>query len=104
MRYSIIFQVKRCTSCLYDTERYKMVLDVMNGKEEDEIMIFEAVKFLMLYNSIQLYNSILNGGQHNSWEPLLFARDTSLNPESFMENHLNHVGDLGGLDQVTIKF
>ena len=31
---------------------------------------------------------------------LLFARDTSSTPRDLMTNHLNHVGDSGGLEQV----
>ena len=31
---------------------------------------------------------------------LLFARDTSSTPRELMANHLNHVGDSGGLEQV----
>ncbi len=34
---------------------------------------------------------------------LMFARDTSLDPRSFFENHLNPVGDSGGLEQVSTK-
>ena len=32
---------------------------------------------------------------------LLFARDTSSTPRELMVNHLNHVGDSGGLEQVS---
>jgi ubiquitin thioesterase otulin len=31
---------------------------------------------------------------------LMFARDTSENMSSFVRNHLNQVGDSGGLEQV----
>ena len=77
-----------------------MVLDIMNKEEENEVRIFEAIKFLMLYSSIQLYNKIQNQ-DFTLLGSLLFARDTSPDPEAFMKNHLNCVGDTAGIDQVT---
>ena len=79
-----------------------MILEVMNGMQENEIMIFEAVKFLMLYKSILLYEKMQNGEDIGTFQ-LLFARDTSMCPETFMKNHLNCVGDTGGLDQVNFE-
>ena len=92
--------MRKSTSCYKDPERYKMILDVMNKSEGEEVKIFEAVKFLMLYTSIQLYEKIKTQESFELLGTLLFARDTSQDPESFMKNHLNCVGDTGGLDQV----
>ncbi len=72
----------------------------MNGDPEHEIKLFETVKFLMLYSSIKLYNSMHSEDDVKMLPMLLFARDTSQNPQSFMRNHLNHVGDSAGFDQV----
>ena len=77
-----------------------MILQMMNSPEEEEIKIFEAVKFLMLFKSIEYFNMMQNDEVVNILPFLLFARDTSTNPELFMANHLNHVGDSCGLDQV----
>lgn len=77
-----------------------MTLDLMNAQEENEIMIFEAVKFLMLYKSINLYKKMQSGENVEILPALLFARDTSPSPEFFMKNHLNRVGNSCGLDQV----
>ena len=79
-----------------------MILHIMNKSEEDEVKLFEAVKFLMLYSSVQLYNKMQNGEDVELLGALLFARDTSQDPESFMKNHLNCVGDVAGLDQVNV--
>ena len=76
----------------------------MNGSEGEEVKLFEAVKFLMLYNSIKLHKGMLSGQETSILPMLLFARDTSTEPRSFMKNHLNHVGDSGGLDQVCMFY
>ena len=94
----------RSTSCYDDKKRYKIILDKMNGSEGEEVKLFEAVKFLMLYNSIKLHKGMLNGQETSILPMLLFARDTSTEPRSFMKNHLNHVGDSGGLDQVCMFY
>lgn len=62
--------------------------------------MFEALKIMMLAKAIELdYNRV-----HEKEVPLfcwlMFARDTSTNPYQFMKNHLNHVGNTCGLDQV----
>jgi len=91
--------VDKSTQCFDDSQRYRMVLDMMNKEEENEVRIFEAVKFLMLYSSIQLYDKIQNQ-EFTLLGSLLFARDTSPDPEAFMKNHLNCVGDTAGIDQL----
>ncbi|XP_065072302.1 uncharacterized protein LOC135696738 isoform X2 [Rhopilema esculentum] len=92
--------VKKSMSCYQDTERCEMILQMMNSSEEEEIKMFEAVKFLMLFKSMEYFNMMQNDEDVNILPFLLFARDTSTNPELFMANHLNHVGDSCGLDQL----
>ncbi len=76
----------------------------MNENEQSEIKLFEAVKFLMLYNSIKLFDAMNSGKDVCILPMLLFARDTSQDPKSFMKNHLNHVGESMGFDQVCVVF
>eukprot|EP00794_Sanderia_malayensis_P016756 gene16756-18450_t len=92
--------VEKSCSCSDDVDGNKTALDLMNGDAEIEIRLFEAVKFLMLYCSIQLHASMQTGNDTTILPMLLFARDTSQDPESFMGNHLNYVGDSAGFDQL----
>lgn len=72
--------------------------------ESKEHKLYEAIKFIMLYEVVEAYEQMKNRD-----EPLprlfslLFARDTSSDPLSFMMNHLNAIGDSGCLDQVMIQ-
>ena len=50
--------------------------------------------------AVELYANIQRNEDAALWAQALFARDTSPNPEAFMKNHLNVVGDTGGLEQV----
>ncbi|XP_078543720.1 ubiquitin thioesterase otulin isoform X2 [Lissotriton helveticus] len=68
--------------------------------EHEAYCLYEAVKFLMLSKAIDLYNDNLEGKEVPMFSWLLFARNTSSNPQEFMENHLNQVGYTGGLEQV----
>ena len=60
----------------------------------------EAVKALMMLTAIKLYDDYKAEKPVPTFVWLMFARDTSLDPKSFFENHLNPVGDTAGLEQV----
>ncbi|KAM9501458.1 ubiquitin thioesterase otulin [Clarias gariepinus] len=70
----------------------------VGGREEYELL--EALKFLMLKTVIQLHSDMKKGSNVPEFCWLLFARDTSKCPRSFLTNHLRHVGFSGGLEQV----
>ncbi|KAB5579594.1 hypothetical protein PHYPO_G00196780 [Pangasianodon hypophthalmus] len=70
----------------------------VGGREEYELL--EALKFLMLKTVIQLHSDMKKGSSVPEFCWLLFARDTSKCPRSFLTNHLRHVGFSGGLEQV----
>ncbi|XP_060098998.1 inactive ubiquitin thioesterase OTULINL [Heteronotia binoei] len=72
------------------------------GDETVEQRMYEAVKFIMLYQVIETYECLNNEERVPSFFHLLFMRDTSLDPLSYMINHLNSVGDKRGLDQVDL--
>lgn len=54
----------------------------------------------MLKTVIQLHSDMKKGSSVPEFCWLLFARDTSRCPRSFITNHLRHVGFSGGLEQV----
>nr|XP_056710752.1 inactive ubiquitin thioesterase OTULINL [Euleptes europaea] len=70
------------------------------GDENVEHQMYEGIKFIMLYQVIEAYECLNNKEHIASFFHLLFTRDTSLDPLSYMMNHLNSVGDKRGLDQV----
>ncbi|XP_043921144.1 inactive ubiquitin thioesterase OTULINL isoform X2 [Protopterus annectens] len=83
-----------------DQEKREEMCKVLFSDEDKEYKLYEAVKFLMLYLVIEFYEEMKNGGNFPGFVTFLFARDTSSDPLSFMMNHLNHIGDTGGLEQI----
>ncbi|XP_040833355.1 inactive ubiquitin thioesterase OTULINL [Ochotona curzoniae] len=65
-----------------------------------EYRLYEAVKFIMLYQVTEVYEQMKAGNAVPGLFGLLFSRETSADPLSFMMNHLNSVGDTCGLEQI----
>lgn len=65
-----------------------------------ECKLYEALKFLMLYQVTEVYEQMKTNKIVPSLFRLLFSRESSPDPLSFMMNHLNSVGDTCGLDQI----
>lgn len=65
-----------------------------------EYKLYEALKFIMLYQVTEVYEQMKTNKVIPSLFQLLFSRETSSDPLSFMMNHLNSVGDTCGLEQV----
>ncbi|XP_006874219.1 PREDICTED: inactive ubiquitin thioesterase FAM105A [Chrysochloris asiatica] len=65
-----------------------------------EYRLYEALKFIMLYQVTEVYEQMK--AQQGIPRPfsLLFSRETSSDPLSFMMNHLNSIGDTCGLEQI----
>ena len=63
----------------------------------------EGLKLLMFLDSLDLNDSREIGEDVPIFVWLLFARDTSETPLMFLKNHLNTLGDSGGIEQVTTK-
>ncbi|XP_039533817.1 OTU deubiquitinase with linear linkage specificity b isoform X1 [Pimephales promelas] len=80
-------------------ERERMCQEVFRGHDE-EYELLEALKFLMLRTAIQLHSNMEKGSDVPEFCWLLFARDSSNGPKTFLTNHLRHVGFSGGLEQV----
>lgn len=85
--------------CSDDCVEY--VLHEFNGENRSiDFALMEATKLLMLQQAVQLYEKMQQGEDVPVWVFILFARDTSPDPQRLMTNHLNNVGDTGGLEQV----
>ncbi|ELV12217.1 Protein FAM105A [Tupaia chinensis] len=65
-----------------------------------EYKLYEALKFIMLYQVTEVYEQMKSKKVIPSLFRVLFSRETSSDPLSFMMNHLNSVGDSCGLEQI----
>nr|XP_002128617.1 uncharacterized protein LOC100177299 isoform X2 [Ciona intestinalis] len=81
-------------------DREAHFLALFNSGSNAEIRLFEAVKLVMLECAMRLYALNCKGEEVPVFVWLLFARDTSSEPQSLMLNHLNNAGNSGGLEQV----
>lgn len=93
------FQWQAAVDCSSAAERQQLCESVFQGGEE-ELGLLEALKLLMLWRAVQLHSSMQAGGDVPLFCWLLFARDTSDCPRSFLSNHLSRVGLSAGLEQV----
>nr|XP_034379147.1 ubiquitin thioesterase otulin [Arvicanthis niloticus] len=89
-----------CLAAMKTAEARQTACDELFTNEEEEYSLYEAVKFLMLNRAIELYDDKEKGKEVPFFSVLLFARDTSNDPEQLLRNHLNQVGHTGGLEQV----
>ncbi|XP_043234321.1 uncharacterized protein LOC122387834 isoform X2 [Amphibalanus amphitrite] len=72
-----------------------------NADPDLDLRCMEAVKLHMLAEAVQLERDQARTDRTVPlFAMLLFARDTSSTPRELMVNHLNHVGDSGGLEQI----
>lgn len=85
--------------CSSTAERQRLCELVFRGGEE-ELGLLEALKLLMLGRAVELHGSMQSGRDAPLFCWLLFARDSSDCPRSFLSNHLSHVGLSAGLEQV----
>ncbi|XP_078459813.1 ubiquitin thioesterase otulin isoform X3 [Lampetra planeri] len=90
--------LKACTFEPADAEN--CCKDLFNQLGVTEWRLYEAVKLLMLWKAMDLFEMQQRGEDVPLFATLMFARETSVNPHSFLLNHLNHVGSSGGLEQV----
>ncbi|KAM4606209.1 uncharacterized protein ACJ7VT_016467 [Polymixia lowei] len=86
-------------SCSSASERQHLCEEVFQGGEE-ELGLLEALKLLMLSRAVELHSRMQDGGDVPVFCWLLFARDSSECPRTFLSNHLSRVGFSGGLEQV----
>lgn len=90
---------RAAVSCSSVSERQQLCERVFQGGEE-ELGLLEALKLLMLSRAVELHGCMQAGKDVPLFCWLLFARDSSDTPHSFLANHLSHVGLSAGLEQV----
>ncbi|XP_041718028.1 ubiquitin thioesterase otulin isoform X1 [Coregonus clupeaformis] len=85
--------------CSSAEQRQRLCELVFQGGEE-ELGLLEALKLLMLGRASELHTTMQAGGDVPVFCWLLYARDSSDCPRTFLSNHLSQVGFSGGLEQV----
>ncbi|KAM7369769.1 hypothetical protein PAMP_011063 [Pampus punctatissimus] len=90
---------RAAVDCCSAAERQQLCERVFQGGEE-ELGLLEALKLLMLSRAVELHSCMQGDGDVPLFCWLLFARDSSVCPRSFLSNHLRHVGLSAGLEQV----
>uniref|UniRef100_A0A8C1XCS1 OTU deubiquitinase with linear linkage specificity a n=1 Tax=Cyprinus carpio TaxID=7962 RepID=A0A8C1XCS1_CYPCA len=80
-------------------EKHNLCERVFQGGEE-EYGLLEALKFLMLAKAVELHHNMTADQEVPVFCWLLFARDTSENPQTLLANHLSQIGFSGGVEQV----
>lgn len=98
----LVEQVKISRSLPDDDARDGHFSAIFNSGTNKEIYLFEALKLLMIYEAVKLHEQDRSGEEVPIFAWLLFARDTSDSPKNLMFNHLNSVGQNGGLEQVNM--
>nr|XP_011449061.2 uncharacterized protein LOC105343394 isoform X6 [Crassostrea gigas]XP_034334151.1 uncharacterized protein LOC105343394 isoform X6 [Crassostrea gigas] len=89
-----------CQSLSTNEERNSWPVNLLNLDTKVDLQCMEAIKLLMFLEAHSLYEASQKGDDVPVFVWLLFARDTSENPESLLKNHINPVGDSGGLEQI----
>ena len=79
------------------------LLKLLNTGNDEELYLLEAMKLLMLLSACELHKAYMAEKEVPVFVWLLFARDTSESPRTFLTNHLNRVGKDAGVEQVCIN-
>ncbi|XP_076014156.1 uncharacterized protein LOC143006764 isoform X2 [Genypterus blacodes] len=90
---------QEAVGCASAGERQRLCERLFRGGEE-ELGLLEALKLLMLGRAVELHAGMQAGRDVPLFCWLLFARDSSGCPNSFLSNHLSRVGLSAGLEQV----
>uniref|UniRef100_A0A2C9KDR0 Uncharacterized protein n=1 Tax=Biomphalaria glabrata TaxID=6526 RepID=A0A2C9KDR0_BIOGL len=97
--YATIEEV--CTLTSHE-ERVARTISVLNTNETLDLELMEGLKAMMLIELFKLRRRIDDEEDVPIFAHLLFARDSSMTLSDFLKNHLNCVGDTGGLEQVEL--
>ncbi|XP_052800316.1 dentin sialophosphoprotein-like isoform X4 [Mya arenaria] len=82
------------------TSRAQELVTLLNSDPDLDLRLMEGAKLLMALSALQLHGNMEQGDNVPVFAWLLFARDSSQNVAGFVRNHLNLVGQSGGLEQV----
>ena len=117
MQY-VLSEFERVTSQISNIknkdERTAAALLAMNREVDDlpqgidpkkiigDAILMEALKLHMMASALDLYKKQMDGGDVPIFSFLMYARDTSENPQNLLKNHINTIGITGGAEQVEV--
>uniref|UniRef100_A0A6I8N8V5 OTU deubiquitinase with linear linkage specificity like n=1 Tax=Ornithorhynchus anatinus TaxID=9258 RepID=A0A6I8N8V5_ORNAN len=87
-------------SGIKDHDKRGSMCNSLFSDKNTEYKLYEALKFIMLFQVIEAYEQVKSGKCVPSPFNHLLSQETSSDPLSFMMNHLNSVGDTSGLEQI----
>ncbi|XP_059489301.1 uncharacterized protein LOC132204683 [Neocloeon triangulifer] len=105
----VLHGIKKCLESLDNlaklmsesSNRESLLVHMLNTSPSLDLHILEAVKLHMLAAALQIHkHNVTTTDELPLFAILMFARDTSETPQDFTKNHLQVVGDSGGLEQV----
>lgn len=99
--YLPFIQWQAAVACESSEEKHDLCESVFQGGEE-EYGLLEALKFLMLAKAVELHQNMMVDQEVPVFCWLLFARDTSENPQTLLANHLSQIGFSGGVEQASM--
>lgn len=97
----LFIQWQAAVACESPEEKHNLCECVFQGGEE-EYGLLEALKFLMLAKAVELHQNMMADQEVPVFCWLLFARDTSENPQTLLANHLSQIGFSGGVEQASM--
>lgn len=92
------FEEANCIESQSDREHW--TCNLLNSEATCDLYLMEGLKLLMYLNILDLNDQRGSGEDIPIFVWLLFARDTSETPLMFVKNHLNTLGDSGGIEQI----
>ncbi len=99
-----LFQLRGARELTGTSCKEELICALLNNQRSVDLQLMEATKALMMLATLQLHSDYTADKPVPVFVWLMFARDTSLDPKAFFENHLNAIGDSGGLEQVCTAF
>lgn len=93
-------KIEQASQIEHSRDREKWVETLFNSDLVLDVKMMEAAKLLMLVDIIEIYKQHELAAEIPVFAWLLFARETSTTPADLIKNHLNMVGNTGGLEQV----
>lgn len=96
-----ILQIEEVCNLPTREQREKRVINLFNTNATFDIELMEGLKIMMMLEAVSLHQKIRDGEEVAIFAHLLFARETSETVGDLLKNHLNCIGDSGGMEQVS---
>ena len=99
--FNYSFQVNQVRSMSQIDRMIYIYMKLNSEKEIFDFSLMEALKFYMFIQAAEYWELYSNGRPVPDLMDFLFLRDDCMSLEQFLDNHMNNVGDGGGLEMVS---